>query len=491
MHKYLKLIGNLHEWRRQRTIQFVVALQTQFREMIAPNYFIANESATLDCHVLLVRHFVVLVFDFSGYYNDTTNSCNLIFILSKGPQYRDDPFIPPRGRKHNFPDLDALLNRYETFVPNRGKRDKIKDIFKYDDLFFPNRGKKQKSAKATTLAPSEQLQHSGNDKANAVDTVDDASESNVDQAEGKRALLLGTQTDGGDDIKLTVSPAAVAMSRILNAWLKRMRPHESRVSWKRLVSEAGDGNHTGTQPIGFDKTTDDNSKNYSDTFDSDIAVADDYSSGNAEEVAASTAIASPPRNAPLKNKKDVTEDNEQTKLSLPQVNVLNNFGEAMAKRPARIEHFVRVANRFGGITQIDANRLRSMPAIVKSAERILQQQPTTPLYFSRPLRQRQAQRRAIWQLLLPSNQVRTNINGLDLLTWRQLRQMQQQTNNNEPLTVPHPPLAWHQHSPLQQEQTQQAKWQQTEQQRLQHLFGGVEGIAGGHSPPDMADIGGI
>lgn len=56
----------------------------------------------------------------------------------------NDPFIPPRGRKHNVPDLDALLNRYETFVPNRGKRDKVKDLFKYDDLFFPNRGKKHR-----------------------------------------------------------------------------------------------------------------------------------------------------------------------------------------------------------------------------------------------------------------------------------------------------------------------------------------------------------
>ncbi|XP_034663893.1 uncharacterized protein LOC117898532 [Drosophila subobscura] len=57
----------------------------------------------------------------------------------------DDPFIPPRGRKHNSPDLNALLNRYETFVPNRGRRDKVKDLFKYDDLFFPNRGKKQRN----------------------------------------------------------------------------------------------------------------------------------------------------------------------------------------------------------------------------------------------------------------------------------------------------------------------------------------------------------
>lgn len=36
-----------------------------------------------------------------------------------------------------------MLHRYETFVPNRGRRDKIKDIFKYDDLFYPNRGKRQ------------------------------------------------------------------------------------------------------------------------------------------------------------------------------------------------------------------------------------------------------------------------------------------------------------------------------------------------------------
>ncbi|XP_046804957.1 probable serine/threonine-protein kinase irlF isoform X1 [Lucilia cuprina] len=61
----------------------------------------------------------------------------------RGLNYGEDPFIPPRGRKHNLPDLDSLLHRYETFVPNRGRRDKIKDIFKYDDLFYPNRGKRQ------------------------------------------------------------------------------------------------------------------------------------------------------------------------------------------------------------------------------------------------------------------------------------------------------------------------------------------------------------
>lgn len=67
-------------------------------------------------------------------------------MLLTGLNYGEDPFIPPRGRKHNLPDLDSLLQRYETFVPNRGRRDKIKDIFKYDDLFYPNRGKRQMSA---------------------------------------------------------------------------------------------------------------------------------------------------------------------------------------------------------------------------------------------------------------------------------------------------------------------------------------------------------
>ncbi|XP_043652021.1 uncharacterized protein LOC122619268 isoform X1 [Drosophila teissieri] len=71
--------------------------------------------------------------------------------LFDGYQFGDmskenDPFIPPRGRKHSgSPDLDALMNRYEPFVPNRGKRDKVKDLFKYDDLFYPHRGKKHRN----------------------------------------------------------------------------------------------------------------------------------------------------------------------------------------------------------------------------------------------------------------------------------------------------------------------------------------------------------
>ncbi|XP_017076687.2 LOW QUALITY PROTEIN: uncharacterized protein LOC108111666 [Drosophila eugracilis] len=70
--------------------------------------------------------------------------------LFDGYQFGDmskenDPFIPPRGRKHTSPDLDALMNRFEPFVPNRGKRDKVKDLFKYDDLFYPHRGKKHRN----------------------------------------------------------------------------------------------------------------------------------------------------------------------------------------------------------------------------------------------------------------------------------------------------------------------------------------------------------
>jgi len=37
------------------------------------------------------------------------------------------------------------MNRYEPFVPNRGRRDKVKDLFKYDDLFYPHRGKKHRN----------------------------------------------------------------------------------------------------------------------------------------------------------------------------------------------------------------------------------------------------------------------------------------------------------------------------------------------------------
>ncbi|KAM7363956.1 natalisin isoform 2-T2 [Cochliomyia hominivorax] len=86
-----------------------------------------------------------------------------------GLNYGGDPFIPPRGRKHNLPDLDALLHRYETFVPNRGRRDKIKDIFKYDDLFYPNRGKRQMISTATVAAND----NGDIDERNGNDEVDD------------------------------------------------------------------------------------------------------------------------------------------------------------------------------------------------------------------------------------------------------------------------------------------------------------------------------
>ncbi|XP_017002501.2 uncharacterized protein natalisin [Drosophila takahashii] len=67
------------------------------------------------------------------------------YQLGEDVSKENDPFIPPRGRKHNSPDLEVLMNRYEPFVPNRGKRDKVKDLFKYDDLFYPHRGKKHRN----------------------------------------------------------------------------------------------------------------------------------------------------------------------------------------------------------------------------------------------------------------------------------------------------------------------------------------------------------
>lgn len=73
--------------------------------------------------------------------------------LTDEQSQESDPFIPPRGRKHNSPDLDALMNRYEPFVPNRGKRDKVKDLFKYDDLFYPHRGKKHRNLLAAEDDP--------------------------------------------------------------------------------------------------------------------------------------------------------------------------------------------------------------------------------------------------------------------------------------------------------------------------------------------------
>ncbi|XP_028896120.2 uncharacterized protein LOC114804018 isoform X2 [Zeugodacus cucurbitae] len=310
-----------------------------------------------------------------------------------GSQYKDDPFIPPRGRKHNLPDLDALLNRYETFVPNRGKRDKIKDIFKYDDLFFPNRGKKQKPPKAATLFA-----------ANEVDAVDEPSDTNVDvggQAEGKKALLLDNQVDDSDD----------------------------------------------------------NSNNYSDT--------DDSSSGNEEEA---SAIGWPTRNALLKTQNYATENSPSTKLSIPQIKELNNFLDLMAQRSARMSRLRRVASTFGGITQIAANRLRSMPTMTNSAER--QQSKNV----ASQLRQHHAQRRGGWQLPLPSNQVRTNVNGLDILTWLQQQSKQHQDSNNKPLL---------------QEQIQQPRWQKMEQHRPQRLFGGADGVAAGRSSLESTGIGGI
>ncbi|XP_055849607.1 uncharacterized protein LOC129914403 [Episyrphus balteatus] len=58
--------------------------------------------------------------------------------LNFGDNEDDIPFIPPRGRKY-FPHF----SREDSFIPHRGKKDKLKDIFKYDELFFPHRGRKR------------------------------------------------------------------------------------------------------------------------------------------------------------------------------------------------------------------------------------------------------------------------------------------------------------------------------------------------------------
>lgn len=60
--KHLKLIDETHEWRSQIT---TLDFRTQFREMIATNYFITTKSARLDYPALLLRHFVVTFFAFS------------------------------------------------------------------------------------------------------------------------------------------------------------------------------------------------------------------------------------------------------------------------------------------------------------------------------------------------------------------------------------------------------------------------------------------
>ena len=101
-----------------------------------------------------------------------------------GLNYGRDPFIPPRGRKHNLPDLDSLLHRYETFVPNRGRRDKIKDIFKYDDLFYPNRGKRQMIVSPATAGAAPQ---------SIIDNNGDTDESQVNN--------YNADDDDDDDIK--------------------------------------------------------------------------------------------------------------------------------------------------------------------------------------------------------------------------------------------------------------------------------------------------
>ncbi|XP_020714015.1 uncharacterized protein LOC105664782 [Ceratitis capitata] len=445
-----------------------------------------------------------------------------IFNFNHAPQYKDDPFIPPRGRKHNLPDLDALLNRYETFVPNRGKRDKIKDIFKYDDLFFPNRGKKQKPPKAVATTP----QRAFNEEAIGLNSVDSA----IDDAEGEKGKqLLDNHVDGNDDSNLTAPPVTNAMRRVLGELDKRLRWRQSR-NCSTLVNVYGGAREdcdneddddvddaVDTLRIGIDKNSDDNSNNYSDTIDSNVVMSDD-GAGSGEGVAEAIAIV-----AALNE-----NDHSPVKSSLLQIDTRDAMSDVVmtTKRPTvgwrgtnMYSRLRRVPSSYGGATRIAANRLRSLlSSAAQSVQRQQmnratnqqqQQQQTsmkaTPRYHGRQLRQeqvqqeqhhqqqrlqlqkKQAQRRASWLMALPSNQVRVNTNDLEALTWRQLQrkpqqQQQKQLDNNKPLTVQHPALAWLQHLPVQKTESQQ---------QIQHgLFGSsgvVNGAAAERKPLESTD----
>ncbi|XP_054747776.1 uncharacterized protein LOC129253432 [Anastrepha obliqua] len=461
-----------------------------------------------------------------------------VFNFNHGPQYKADPFIPPRGRKHNLPDLDALLNRYETFVPNRGKRDRIKDIFKYDDLFFPNRGKKQqKPPKATALALNGQSQRHYDDETNDLKGIGSANEGNSDYV-GDRALLLDSQVDGDDDSNLTAPPAIDAMRRMLGGIMKSVRPHT--LDMASPGNEARGGDDSGTLGIRYDKNSDDNSKNYSDTIDSNLE-ADGDSNGDGENDAVVSAFVG----WPLKNddnaaltSNQINGNNQSVKPSMPKIGAINALTHAMLKRPAMIaaepQHWRsafknrrmrRVAGIFAGATRLAANRLRSMSTVSQRQRQRYQlqrqirqqlhynqqgsdlqlqqqQQPSNKVtlrYFSRHLRseqfqkqqqKKQAQRRTTWQMSLPpSNQVRTEINALDRLPWRLVKPKPKQRHNKNPLTAQHLPLTWLQHLPVEQEQTQSERLQQLQQQLQQHLLDRVDGVDAGHiSSPETLDI---
>ncbi|XP_053969865.1 uncharacterized protein LOC128871804 [Anastrepha ludens] len=364
-----------------------------------------------------------------------------VFNFNHGPQYKADPFIPPRGRKHNLPDLDALLNRYETFVPNRGKRDRIKDIFKYDDLFFPNRGKKQqKPPKATALALNGQSQRHYDDETNDLKGIGSANEGNSDYV-GDRALLLDSQVDDSDD----------------------------------------------------------NSKTYSDTIDSNLE-ADGDSNGDGENDAIVSAFVGWPLenddNAALTSNQ-INGTDQSDKSSMPKIGAINALTHAMLKRPVMIaaqpQHWRsafknrrmrRVAGIFAGATRLAANRLRSMSTVSQRHRHLRSEQ------FQKQQQKKQTQRRTTWQMSLPpSNQVRTNINDLDRLPWRLVKQKPKQRHNKNALTAQHLPLTWLQHLPVEQELTQSERLQQLQRQLQQHLLDRVDGVdAGRSSPPETLDI---
>ncbi|XP_017485046.1 PREDICTED: uncharacterized protein LOC108373633 [Rhagoletis zephyria] len=380
------------------------------------------------------------------------------------PPYKDDPFIPPRGRKHNLPDLDALLNRYETFVPNRGKRDKIKDLFKYNDLFFPNRGKKLKPPKAGTLALGGQWQRSpGDDEANEVTGSYSENEGNASDSE-ESVRLLDNQVDGNDDSNLTAPPVRDAIRRMQGGRKRHLQPHELGLAGSGRNAGADDGE---TIRILFDKSSDDNGNNYSDTIDNNLAAVVDGNGDGGKDAAAVTAIVNwlQSNRAITKNLFNENDQSVTSTFSAQQPLVRGAFTDPRMRR---------VARTFAAATRPAANHWRSMFSMTRQPLQTIrqqlhydqrrratvqQQQPTKSalrLYGrhlrheqlqNEPRQKKQAQRRAAWQLSLLPTPARASNNDFEFLFARHLQQ-----SNRPSMIVQHPSLTWWQPKQLQLQQ---------------------------------------
>ncbi|XP_067619352.1 uncharacterized protein natalisin [Eurosta solidaginis] len=367
-------------------------------------------------------------------------------------QYKGDPFIPPRGRKHNLPNLDALLNRYETFVPNRGKRDKIKDIFKYDDLFFPNRGKKQRPLRASmTRAVFKSIERQRNCGVGAEKACGDRDGYGVEES-------IDNEVDENDDSELTVPPAAIAMRHMFIALKQRLHaPHKPYKSLggrsDELNSNKGEATEFG---INFDSNSDDNlSNNYSDTIDDSNLVGDgrswheDDKGFDDNDNAAVWIPDNDAASAIMLTRRPTTNSNDQSvKSSIPQIAATittlneNNIDPMMT-------HMRRVPSTYVGAVRVAANRLRLTPTVSKLHRQHKQRAALQQLLHNQHEHIKQKQRREEQKLngilryndhymkratlqqakriVISPPQVRADSNDLlDLLPLRQLQQLQQQ-----------------------------------------------------------------